>query len=328
MFSMIFRILFVVCILFIPSCISAIEMETKFEEDSRLMQERSERIAKLWNLEENIDLKEITMTLLASSEVSEERKQQIRAQGRRFFLFTYPSDGLKVKAVISFVENPEKHRTMLYLRGGNGIFGIPSPASDFSSADNLTVLIPAYRGGVSEGKDEFGGRDVHDVKALIDFLPELEQKLSLQIQKDQMFLLGASRGSMQMFLVLARYPELQPRFSKIASLTGLVDMNLTLKNRTFKEMFIEEFGLNEGVNEVAWIAERDPIQAVEKISKDLPILIIQSRADLRVELQGGHHMLQKLQKLGHSAIYWEFEKDEHNLYNRTDRIELLLSWFM
>lgn len=297
------------------------------EEETRHTLERSKRIAKLWELDKGVDLKDITETLLACPEVSEECKQQIRSHRRRFFLFTYPSDGLKVKATISFVENPSNHRTLLYLRGGNGIFGVPNPASDIGCAEELTVLTPAYRDGVSEGKDEFGGRDVHDVKALIDYLPELEKKLALEIQKEELFLIGASRGSMQMFLLLARYPELQRRFTKIASLSGLLDLHATIADRRdMKEMFIEDFGLRED-NEEEWIAERDPILAVDKIRKDLPILIIQSRADLRVELHEGHKMVQKLQDLGYSPTYWEFEGDAHCLVNRRDRVELLLSWF-
>lgn len=315
------------CALLAPVGAYAGEKEAKLEEETRLIQERSARIAHLWDLEEGLQFKEITAELLASDLLSEARKQLIVAQGRRFFLFTYPSEGVMVKASISFVQESHEKRTLVNLRGGNRLFGLPSPASDISCMGDFTVLTTAYRGGVSDGIDEFGGAEVHDVKALIAFIPELEEQLGIQIQSEKMFLLGSSRGGMQMFLALGRYPELQGRFTKIAALSGLLDLRATMADRPdMKQMFIEDFGLIEGVNEEEWIAQRDPLLAVEKIRTDLPILIIQTTDDLRVELREGYQMVEKLTELGHAVTYWEFDGG-HCLADRADRIDILLRWF-
>lgn len=321
------KIILTFCALLTPFWAHAAGKEEKLEEETRLIQERSTRIAHLWDLEDGQDLKEITAELLASDLVSEARKELIVAQGRRYFLFTYPSEGFKVKATLSFVPDSQHKMTLINLRGGNRLFAVPSPASDISCMADFTVLTTSYRGGVSEGEDEFGGAEVYDVKALIDFIPELEKKLSIQIQSENMFLLGSSRGAMQMFLALARFPEQQARFSKICALSGLLDMRATFADRPdMKKMFIEDFGLIEGVNEEEWVMHRDPLLAVESIRTDLPILIIQTTDDLRVELHEGYHMVEKLTQLGHDVTYWELEGG-HCLADRSDRIEILLRWF-
>lgn len=317
-------LIFLLMLLFATSW--AGEKEDKLEDETRRILERSVINAKLWELDEGVEFKEITDELLASSIVSEARKQLILTQGRRFFLFSYPSLGIKVKATISFVSSDAP--TLVNLRGGNRLFGLPSPAGDINCMDNFTVLTPAYRGGVSEGEDEFGGADVHDVKALIDFIPELERQLAIQIQSEKMFLLGSSRGGMQMFLALARYPELQKRFSKVAALSGLMDIHATVTDRPdMKQMFIDDFGMPEA-DEEAWLAQRNPLSAVEKIQPGLPILIIQTADDLRVELHEGYHMVDKLTQLGHQVTYWEFDKGGHCLADHPDRVSILLKWFL
>ena len=138
----------------------------------------------------------------------------------------------------------------------------------------------AYCWGASEGEDEYGGQDVNDVKNLIDFIPHLEQRLNAIFQKEKMHFLGGSRGGMQMFLALVRFPELQTRVAKIVSLSGMLDMCQCLATRPdMKTMFIKELGLVENVNEdeEEWINERAPLLAADKIDPNLLILIIARR---------------------------------------------------
>jgi dipeptidyl aminopeptidase/acylaminoacyl peptidase len=276
---------------------------------------------------DDVEVWEITENILESSFVSEVRKQSIRDFGRRIFVFIYPSDGLKIKGLISFVPNPHENQTLIVLRGGNQIFGILNPGCDFMCAEDYTVISTTYRGGVSEGQDEFGGADVNDVKNLIGYIPQLEQKLSITIQKEKMNWLGTSRGGMQLFLALARFPELQTRVTKIVSLSGILDMRQWMTGRPdMKVVFIEEFGLVENVNEEEWINTRDPLLAADKINPNLPILIIQGTIDNRVDLEEGYHMVNRLQENGQNVSYWELEDGEHCLTNISDRMDRIVSW--
>jgi dipeptidyl aminopeptidase/acylaminoacyl peptidase len=303
------------------------DTESRRKESEKMM-EVSLQYAKFYELPSNVEIKEITEELLNSPLVRDERKQMIRDFQRRIFVFTYPSDGLQIKGVISFVPEPQENRTIVFLRGGNRMFAILNPASDFMCAEKYTVIATAYRGGVSEGEDEFGGRDVNDVKNLIDYIPQLEQKLNVTLQNEKMYLIGGSRGGMEMFLTLARFPELQHHFAKLVSLSGMLDMREWIATRSdVKEMFIQDFGLIENENEEEWINQRDPLLAADKIQcPQLPILIIQGTADNRVGLESGYHMVSRLQANGQNVTYWEFEGSQHCLSDRDDRVKLILNW--
>lgn len=303
-----------------------LDEEARRQEGIRVL-ERSQQYEKFYELPQGVDIQEITEDLLNSPYVAEIRKQSIRDFGRRIFVFNYPSDGLQVKGLLSIVPNPHESPTLIFLRGGNRVFGILNPACDFMCAEQYTVISTAYRGGVSEGEDEFGGQDVNDVKHLMDFIPQLEQKLNLSIQNEKMYLVGGSRGGMQMFLALARFPELQMRFAKAVSLSGILDMHQCIAMRPdMKKMFIRDFGLIENVNEEEWINARDPLQAAPQINPNLPILIIQGTQDNRVDLEEGYHMVAQLQAQGQNVSYWEIEGAEHCLANIEDRVRLILNW--
>ena len=95
------------------------------------------------------------------------------------------------------------------------------------------------------GNAEFGGKDVSDVKALFDYLPILQKKLSDFSRYNNIYLIELSRGAMQLFLTLARYPEIQDKITKIATVSGLLDIQATANNRAdMNKMFIKKHGLD------------------------------------------------------------------------------------
>jgi dipeptidyl aminopeptidase/acylaminoacyl peptidase len=300
--------------------------EEQLKQDSAKILDISKNIAEFYELPDGLDIQEITEKLLTSPYVRERQKNSIVQESRRIFVFSYPSDGLKIKGFISFVPHPDKNPTLILLRGGNREFGLHSPGSDISCVRRYTVISTTYRGGISEGQDEFGGNDVNDVKNLIDYIPELERKLGMAIQNEKMHLLGGSRGGMQMFLVLARFPEIQKKITKIVSLSGLLDMRFTILDRVdMKNMFIEDFGLVENDPD-QWIDHRDPLLAAKKLRADLPVLIIQGLADIRSPPDEGYNMIRVLESNGNPVTYLEFVDGEHCLTNRSDRMELIADW--
>lgn len=297
------------------------------QEETEKLKALYEQYAKFYDMPVGAEMLDITHDVLISSVVKEAQKKSIRENNRRIVLFTYPSDGFQVKGLISFVPNPEDQNTLVFLRGGNRIFGIQNPGSDIMCAGQYTVITTTYRGSVGEGEDEFGGNDVNDVKNLIDYIPQLEKKLSININQDKMFLLGGSRGGMQMFLALARFPELQKRFVKIVSLSGLLDIRSCIINRPdMLEMFITTFGLKRYIVDDDWLNRRDILLVVDQIDKQVPILIIQGTKDIRVSLQEGYNMLEKLQSAGHNVTYWEIDGGDHCLANIKDRVERIMHW--
>lgn len=207
------------------------------------------------------------------------------------------------------------------------MFALLHPAADVTSVRNYTVISTTYRGGVSEGTDQFGGDDVNDVENLVAFLPELERKLGMVFNPQKVFILGGSRGGMQLFLALARSLSLQNYVSKAVSLSGLLDMHEFIRDREdMRQMFIEEFGLIPGQNEEEWINLRDPICSIPNIRKDLPFLIIEGTNDIRGGPNEGYHMVKKLQENGNRVDYLEIPDGEHCLSNRTDRMDIIADW--
>lgn len=190
------------------------------------------------------------------------------------------------------------------------------------------MIAPLYRGGLSEGQDEFGGADVNDINNLINFIPKLEEKLNVSFQPSDVFMIGASRGALEMFLSLARFPDLQNKVDKIVSLSGILDLRELMQSRPdMTDMFKTEFGLIPGVNEEEWINYRDPLLTAPQIRKDLPILILEGTDDIRTNPEEGRHMLQKLEDSGHQNVtYWELQGGQHALSNMSDRMDLIAGW--
>lgn len=304
----------------------------KLDEESRKLDTENLKklyceYAKFYEMPSDAEMRDITEELLKSPYVKDAQKLAIKNFNRRILVFTYPSDEFKIKGLISFVPEPQDNPLIVFLRGGNRIFGVVNPGSDLMCPEKYTVISTMYRGGVSEGSDEFGGNDVNDVKNLINFIPELENKIGLKFQNQKMYLLGNSRGAMQMFLSLSRFPELQARFSKIVSLSGILNMHQFIASRPeMEEIFIKDFGLEKEVNEEEWISKRNPLLTVNHINQHLPILIIQGKDDNRVSLEEGYNMFYKLQSAGNNVTYLEIEGGKHCLLNITDRAKLILNW--
>lgn len=305
----------------------ATDREALLREESRIALERSLAVARFYSMEEGEELREITDAILSSDLTRDRIKKGIRETGRRFFLFRYLSDGFQVKGILSFVPNPSGRPLFVFLRGGNREFGLMHPASDFSCIRDYTVLATTYRGGVSEGQDEFGGSEVADISNLVNFLPVLEEKLKMEFNPKALFMMGGSRGGLELFLALVRDPVLSQKVTKAVSLSAPLDLRQRIEDRAdMKQMFIADFGLRPGENEDEWINWRDPLQAVSHIRKDLPILIIQGTEDLRTPLHLGLSMVEKLKEQDHLVDYVEIQGADHCLDNYPGRMDLITNW--
>jgi len=297
------------------------------EEETKSITERSQRIAdQFYSLDEGENLKELTDSILESSETKASLKELIRATGRRFFLFTYPSDGFLVKGTLSFLPDSEENPLLIFLRGGNKVFGLMHPASDFSCLKNYTVIATTYRDGVSEGTDEFGGADVNDVQHMMEYFPILQEKIGTAFKPKKTYILGRSRGGMEMFLALNKSVSLQAQVTKAVSLSGLLDLQECILSREdMKKMFSEEFGLVPGQEE-EWMACRNPLTNVFNLRNDLPVLIFQGTEDLRASLIGGQRMVSILESRGNPVTYLEVPGGDHCLTNQPDLMDLIANW--
>ena len=297
------------------------------QKESELGYQHCLRIAQLYALPKDCNFKDITNDILEHRSTSKEARELIKNQNRTIVLFEYPSDGYCVKATLSYTPEVETAPLLLFLRGGSRIFGLMHPASSVNLLSNYTIIAPTYRGGVSGGQDEFGGDEVNDIKYLVDYIPQLEKQLGFTIRPMRKYIWGASRGGMEMFLALARYPYLQDWFDKSVSLSGLLDMRIVIKYRErSKNMFINDFGL-KGEDDMEWIRRRNPVEQCKKIKSNFPILIIQGTEDNRTHILEGRNMVRKLEELGKNVTYWEIEGGTHCLGNiQTTCNQMIVEW--
>ncbi|NGX39448.1 MAG: hypothetical protein KR126chlam1_00777 [Chlamydiae bacterium] len=269
-------------------------------------------------------LLEITEDLLKSEDIEKETKEKIKASNRRIVLFEYPSEGLMVKGYVSFVPSCKDKPLLVFLRGGAEYVNLKHPANSTSFIEDYTVLSTTYRGGVSPGRDEFGGRDVNDVDALIDFIPTLEKKLEASFSANKKYLLGWSRGGMEMFLALSRFPKLQNYFDKAVSMSGLLDLPEFLKNRPDMGKMLEQ-GLGFPLKGEA-LKMRNPIDQISTLTTALPILILQGTKDKIIMVKEGREMIKALKKKGMSVDYIEIEGGNHCLENIPNSLKLVSDW--
>src|SRR2546427_1937241 len=138
------------------------------------------------------------LTLLTNEQFAQRQKDAGRVDCRRV---KYLSDDLKV---VAYIWQPKgasgKLPLIIFNRGGNQEFGkvLPWQSVWRYALDGFVVIASQYRGNDGgEGKEEFGGADVHDVLNLIPLAESLGT-----VDMRNVFLLGWSRGGMQTALAL------------------------------------------------------------------------------------------------------------------------------
>lgn len=137
---------------------------------------------------------------------------------------TYQSDGLTITGIAVLPENTTEggHPVYLYNRGGSGEYGkltvwsVLQSLAPFAKAGYL-AFASNYRGnGGSEGNDEFGGADVHDVLALLRAAQQHHG-----FDGKNRFMMGHSRGGMMTSLALKQGAVLNAAIT-IAGVSDLI----------------------------------------------------------------------------------------------------------
>ena len=106
-------------------------IQSRKQETQRTL-ERSEKHAQFYQLEEGEPYRDITQELINSEYTRDDVKAAIIEQKRTFLVFNYPSDGNQVKGYISFTPDYESAPLLVFLRGGNRVFGLMNPATAFT----------------------------------------------------------------------------------------------------------------------------------------------------------------------------------------------------
>lgn len=230
----------------------------------------------------------------AGSEVSDIQKVDLDkdlSEKCTSYKFTYLSDGYRINAYISIpnssLNSKEPTKCVLFNRGGNRDFGrLDSNATaNICSICNRIVIASQYRGADgSEGSDQFGGDDLHDVIKLIDLC---ENNFTF-VDMDDFCVSGSSRGGMMTYMA-ARQDKRIKRIIAISAASDLFDLYECRDD--MKSVLLETIGCTPQDNPAEY-EKRSAIRWYDEIK--VPVLILHCKKDDQVPFRQAEAMYEKL----------------------------------
>ncbi len=245
--------------------------------------------------------------------------------------FLYEVDGV---TVVGYSVHPAAQigpfPVVLYNRGGNGPHARINRASLFNHIFPLAdsgyfVIASQYRGsgfrreGLDTGEDEFGGKDVDDVLALIDLIDH-----SPVADASRIGMFGWSRGAIMSFLAATR----TDRLAAIVVGGAPTDILRELEVRPEMERVFEARIPNYSDDKVVSLEERSVLYWAEKLPASTPILILHGQSDSNVTVNSALDLAAELQLQGIPSRLVIYENGTHALleYKRQVNAEVF-NWF-
>ncbi len=240
------------------------------------------------------------------------------------FRITYLSDGLRV---VGYLLKPRAGSSplpvLIYNRGGNRDFGmISQPQLDYSLAylasAGYLVVASQYRGvDGGEGREEFGGADVHDILNLMPLARSLPYA-----DPQRVVMLGDSRGGMMTYLAIKSGAPL-----KAAVVIGAPsDLEESYRERSAFGKVLEELIGGGPAERTSAYRERSAYYWPEKLT--VPLLMLHGERDWRVPCSHSEKLAARLKELGMPHELVVFPGADHGLYRaRDERNRLILEWF-
>lgn len=199
----------------------------------------------------------------------------------------YESDGLRILGYLAYPANAIEDDAgaqlpcLMFNRGGNRDFGAMTAERATRIGTSIAgwgyvFFASNYRGSTgSEGKDEFGGDDVHDVVNAIKIFDQLDFADGSRIG-----MWGHSRGGLMTYLALMQTNRVRAAVASGAA----TDMRAGIERRPEMDMQVmAEMVPNWAENRDAEIERRSPVRRVDELPKNVPIFIAHGLSDWRVD---------------------------------------------
>lgn len=236
----------------------------------------------------------------------------------------YWSDGLKIRGLLIKPRQSGQYPCIIYNRGGNRQFGklvVADAALKLGrlAKEGYVVIASQYRGnGGSEGKEEFGGRDVNDVAILPRVLSEVEGADTSRIG-----MYGWSRGGMMTFLALTRSEEI-----KVAATVG-ARSDLTVIDRPEMEAgAYSQLIPGYPENKKEELQKRSAIFWVDQFPRNVPILLLHGSSDWRVKATNSLRLALEFEKHRIPYRLKIYEGADHSISEFKEEMEQdILHWF-
>lgn len=214
----------------------------------------------------------------------------------------YISDGLEVIALEARPKNlNSKHPVVIFNRGGNREYGKIEQPTMFMYRlvkNGYVVFASQYRGNDGgQGKEEFGGRDVHDVLNLIKVAQSRDY-----CDKENIFMIGMSRGGMMTYLAIKEGAPIKAAVV-FAGVTDLFRLSIDTP-------LLEQNVLLELIPDIHTAKEREykkrsAVYWPEKLK--LPLLIQHCYQDERVSYAQATDLANKLKDLNYPCLFLSYD---------------------
>ena len=255
-----------------------------------------------------------------------ERSMIATAPGAPFVAerIVYESDGLRIAGFLAYPRTAPGSTVrlpcVLWNRGGNQDFGAITVEFFLRRAERITgwgyvLLASNYRGAPgSEGKDEFGGADVADV---VNAMPVFDQLAFAD--RDRIGMWGHSRGGMMTYLALTKTERI--RAAVIGA--GIADLERMIRLRPEMESDVAAQLVPDWTAQRAKaIAARSAVRFLDRLPKNVPILLVHGTADKRVDPRDSMDMAQGLFATGRPFRLLMIEGADHGISERVDDYNL------
>ena len=235
--------------------------------------------------------------------------------------FSFLSDGYQIKAYISIpnesIETQKSCKCLLYNRGGHYSYGSLDYEylSTICAYTKRIVVACEIRGdNGSEGQDQFGGDELHDVIKLIDLC---ENHFGF-VDMDDFGTMGVSRGGVATYMT-ARQDK---RIKKIIVCSGIADLFQCYEER--------EDGMKQVLRDCIGGSPEEMPEEYEKRSAvcwadeiNIPVLIVHSKGDERVPFEQAQKMYDLL-KDHTDCTFISHDDDLHGIHE--DDIPKVIEW--
>jgi dipeptidyl aminopeptidase/acylaminoacyl peptidase len=240
------------------------------------------------------------------------------------FNMVYSSDGLKINGFVVTPVEQGTYPVIIYNRGGNSVMGeltYPAVYSILGSIakEGYVVVASQYRGSAgSEGTDEFGGRDVNDVVNLLDVLPEIAGADTTNVG-----MYGWSRGGMMTYLALAR----TNRLKAIAVGGAPSDLEASITRPEMEKVFELSIPAYKQ-NKEEELRKRSVLKWVDKLPKNVPVLMMHGNADWRVDVSQTLNLALEFKKYAIPYRLVIFEGSDHGITQHKEEVNTqVIQWF-
>lgn len=234
------------------------------------------------------------------------------------YKFTYLSDYCEVKGYISLpldcIKNSTPAKCILYNRGGNSNIGLLSDESTavICASTNRIVIASQYRGADGgTGNDEFGGKDLNDVKTLIDMC---ENTFKFADMND-FCIAGVSRGGMMSYMTA----RTDSRIKGIIAISAVSDLEKAYEEREDMKNLLQNSIGGSPTDLPDEYKKRSAICWADEIK--VPVLMIHSKLDEMVSYSQAESLNAEFEKNNLDCTFITYDDDVHGLHNEdTEKI--------